>query len=425
MHQKTTDRIAVIGLGYVGLPLAVALAKHFFVTGFDINPTRIQELKEGFDRTGEISSETLRSTRLVSTTHPKDLQGHTIYIITVPTPVTTDNKPDLTPLQKASETVGNVIPRGAIVVFESTVYPGVTEDFCGPIIEKCSGFQSGIDFFLGYSPERINPGDTVHTVDKITKVIAGQTPEVVAKLAHLYGNINNNNLFIAKNIKTAEAAKVIENTQRDINIAFINDITMIVNKLGGVSIYDVLAAANTKWNFLPFQPGLVGGHCIGVDPYYLAECAEKLGHQSEIILAGRRTNENMADFVASTLSKTFSEPKKMLVLGLTFKEDIPDLRNTKVIELIRSLRKYGHQVDVHDPCALPEEAERFLGIQLQSQLQDLKEYDCVIGTVPHKGYRAFTGDTFQQLLNPNGLVADLKNIWSTIELPKGLGYWRL
>lgn len=433
MQPNTTPRIAVIGLGYVGLPLAVALARYFPVLGYDIDAKRISQLQSGFDRTHEIEEQTLKTTTLQLTHHSKQLDNHDIYIITVPTPVTTDNQPDLTPLQKASETVGKFLSPNAIVVFESTVYPGVTEEFCGPILEKHSNLTCGKDFFLGYSPERINPGDKEHTVDRITKVVSGQTAEVANTLKHVYGSMNGGNIFVAKSIKAAEAAKVIENAQRDINIAFINEIATIVNKLD-LSIYDVLEAANTKWNFLKFQPGLVGGHCIGVDPYYLAHCARQLNHEPEVILAGRRINENMGHFIASAVhEKLLKNNKKqahgpsirILVLGVTFKEDIPDLRNTKVIDVIQHLQRFGYTVDVHDAFADKEEAKKHLDLDLLTTLNLANHYDCIIGAVSHRPYVQFTLHDIQQLLNPNGLVADIKNMWRSIAFPANIEYWTL
>ncbi len=431
MKKSPTDTIVVIGLGYVGLPLAIALAKNFTVIGFDINKTRVNALSEGFDKTGEISPEALRSSTLKLTANEADISHQNVYIVTVPTPVTQENLPDLSPLERASKTVGRALGVGAIVVYESTVYPGVTEDFCGPLLELHSGLTCGQDFFLGYSPERINPGDSVHAVSKITKVISGQTPAVVTKLSHIYGSINQENLFIAKNIKTAEAAKVIENTQRDINIAFINEVAIIMHKLG-LSVYEVLDAANTKWNFLPFQPGLVGGHCIGVDPYYLAECAKQLKHSPEMILAGRQTNESMSQFLAHSIhdalqKQTDSSPaaQKILILGLTFKENVPDFRNTKVVDLMYHLRHHGYSVDIHDPCADPTEVKQCLNIDLMTRLDSLLGYDCVIGAVPHKGYQEFSTETFHRLLKPRGLIADIKRLWQDVPMPTGCFYWCL
>ncbi len=347
---------------------------------------------------------------------------------------------------------------GPIVVYESTVYPGVTEDFCSPILEKASGLKSGRDFFLGYSPERVNPGDKHHTVERITKVVSGQTPVVADLLKRIYGSINNGNIFVAANIKTAEAAKVIENAQRDINIAFVNEITTIVGKLN-LSIYDVLEAAQTKWNFLKFYPGLVGGHCIGVDPYYLAHCARTLDHEPEVILSGRRTNENMGLFIASMIDgklkviaknaenlaqktdklrtdalikeKIPSEPNikgRILVLGLTFKEDIPDLRNTKVTDVINELKIRGYQIDVHDIMADPKEAKSLLKIDLLDNLDFVSDYDCIVGAVAHKDYQNFGLQDFTRLLKPTGMIADIKYMWKslrTMELPQGISYWVL
>lgn len=435
MHFKTQPKIAIVGLGYVGLPLGVALAHYFPVTGFDIDSTRIAELNTGFDRTHEIEAAVLKATTLNMSAAPEVLNDQDVYIVTVPTPVTDQNLPDLLPLQKASETLGKFLKPNAIVVFESTVYPGVTEDFCGPILERVSGLKSGRDFYLGYSPERINPGDKKHTIDKITKIVSGQTPAVAEHLQYIYGSLNEGNIFVAQNIKTAEAAKVIENAQRDINIAFINEITTIVGKLG-LSIYDVLDAANTKWNFLNFQPGLVGGHCIGVDPYYLAHCSRAVRHEPEVILAGRRINENMGHTIATSIHERLniqklktpnppSKPTRILVLGLTFKEDIPDLRNTKVLDLIAKLKDFGYTVDVHDPLAEPKEAAKHLGITLLSNFHSAMGYDCIIGAVAHQPYLNLGATDFQKLLSPTGLIADIKNMWRNTELPKGTAYWTL
>jgi UDP-N-acetyl-D-galactosamine dehydrogenase len=300
--MKDNLRISVIGLGYVGLPLAVGLARHFGVTGFDIDPQRIAALREGHDRTGEIDAQRLRDSGLTFTDKVEALRGSDLFIVTVPTPVDQFNVPDLSPLRAASRTVGGVVQAGAIVVFESTVYPGVTEEVCGPEIEAASGLTAGTDFFLGYSPERINPGDREHTVERITKVLAGQTPETTQTLELVYGRLTDGNTFTARDIRTAEAAKVIENAQRDINIAFVNEVATIFQKLG-LSVYDVLEAAGTKWNFLPFSPGLVGGHCIGVDPYYLAHAAVSIGHHPEIILAGRRLNDSMGGYIAECVAR--------------------------------------------------------------------------------------------------------------------------
>lgn len=348
------------------------------------------------------------------------MHGADIFIVTVPTPVDSSNAPDLTPLEKASTMLGKIIKKGNIIVFESTVYPGVTEDFCGPILEKLSGLRAGKDFFLGYSPERINPGDKVHTVDKITKVVAGQTLDVEQKLAEVYGKMNGNNIFVAKSIKAAEAAKVIENTQRDINIAFMNEISLIFSKMN-ISIYDVLDAASTKWNFLKFLPGLVGGHCIGVDPYYLATASKALGHDPRMILAGRSTNESMANELADLITQRVGRPMSLLMLGLTFKENVPDLRNTKVVDLIEALKKKGHHIDVHDNCADPQEASRFFGYNLTPTLSVDTPYDGVIGAVAHDLY---CDVDFNKFLKPQGWIFDLKAIWRK-QPPKGFNYWTL
>ncbi len=430
MNANNNPKIALIGLGYVGLPLAIALAHHFSVTGFDIDEKRIAELKKGNDRTHEIEAALLKTTTIHFISNPAELHAHDVYIVTVPTPVTENYLPDLLPLQKASETIAKTLAKNAIVVYESTVYPGVTEDFCGPILEAHSGLKAGQDFYLGYSPERINPGDKLHTIDKITKVVAGQTPDVAEKLKNIYGAINDGNIFVAQNIKTAEAAKVIENAQRDINIAFINEIATIVGKLG-LSVYDVLDAANTKWNFLNFQPGLVGGHCIGVDPYYLAHCARNLEHHPEVILAGRRINETMGNTIAQAIHQKLKEidPNKnkanILVLGLTFKEDIPDLRNTKVIDVIKSLQQFGYNIDVHDPLADPHYAQKHLGVELLPNLFEASAYDCIIGAVAHQPYLKLTTTDFEKLLAPRGLIADIKNMWRNTERPEGMYYWTL
>jgi UDP-N-acetyl-D-galactosamine dehydrogenase len=420
--------ISVIGLGYVGLPLAVALARHYEVVGFDIDPDRIGAIEVGDDRTGEIERTTLLASPLTVTTDPARLAAATIHIVTVPTPVTARNEPDMHALMAACETVGRVLRPGAIVVFESTVYPGVTEDLCGPALERASGLAVGRDFFLGYSPERINPGDKVHTVDRITKVVAGQTPEIAAQLAAIYGRITSGGTFIAASIRTAEAAKAIENAQRDLNIAFINEVTMIFNRLG-LSIYDVLEASATKWNFLPFKPGLVGGHCIGVDPYYLAHCAQATGHEPEIILAGRRINDGMGAYMAREVLKALGAPglfpPRLLVLGLTFKEDVPDLRNSKVVDLIAELRQAGAEVTVHDPLADADEARALYGIDLLDRLNQASNFDGLIAAVPHEAYRYLPADAFTSLVRPGGLIADIKGIWRSRTLPDSLRRWQL
>lgn len=422
-------RIAIIGLGYVGLPLAAALSRHFEVLGFDIDDARVQELRAGRDRTGELDAEAVKNARLTVSTRETDLAGFDVYIITVPTPVDPGNRPDLSAVRSACRTVGRTLRRGAIVVLESTVYPGVTETVCGAELAAASALVCGTDFFLGYSPERINPGDRQHTVDRIVKVVAGQTPEVTAKLAKIYGAVTSGGVFTARDIRTAEAAKVIENAQRDINIAFINEVTTVFNKLG-LSIYDVLDAAQTKWNFLPFRPGLVGGHCIGIDPYYLAHCAQNVGHHPEVILTGRRTNDAMGLYIARCVARLLAQGgrsgrARVLMLGLTFKEDVPDLRNTKVIDILQELTSLGHEVDVHDPYADAEEAKAEYGLSLLGGLRDIRNYDCVIGAVAHREYARFDADTITRLLRPNGIVADVKGMWRSVDLPSGLTRWQL
>lgn len=417
-------RISVVGLGYVGLPLAVALSRQFPVVGYDISERRVAELRDGIDRTDEVAREVLRASTLRVSALDQEISGSDVFIVTVPTPVTPDNLPDLGAVLGACKTVGKRLGKGAIVVFESTVYPGVTEDICGPALEAASGLRCGIDFFLGYSPERINPGDREHTVERITKVIAGQTPAVVETLRRVYGAVNSGNVFVAKDIKTAEAAKVIENAQRDINIAFINEVTMIFQKLG-LSAHDVLDAAGTKWNFLRFTPGLVGGHCIGVDPFYLAHRAIEVGHQPEIILAGRRINDGMGAFVAQRVDERVDGKSRILVLGLTFKENVPDLRNSKVVDIITELKRLGHDVTVHDPLADPGEAAEHYGISLSPRFDDLPAFDAVVGAVAHQSYTEFRPTVFQRLVRSRGLVADVKGMWRGLALPDGLRRWEL
>ncbi len=405
-----SPRIVVVGLGYVGLPLAVALATKFETIGLDINTARIDELKAGHDRTGEIEAERLAASSLTLTADPTECAGADVYIVTVPTPIDAANRPDLTLVEKASRTVGGLLRRGdtPVVVYESTVYPGVTEEICGPILEAASGLKCGQDFFLGYSPERINPGDREHTIDRITKVIAGQTPAITEQLAHIYGSVTSGGVYRATSIRAAEAAKVIENAQRDINIAFMNEIAQIFSRMD-LSVWDVLAAANTKWNFLPFQPGLVGGHCIGVDPYYLSHRAEELGHDPRVILAGRAINDGMAGWLADRLhSLRGGKPGSVLVMGLTFKENVPDLRNSKVADVVGALGAMGHAVTVHDPHADDAEAHHEYGLTIDREAL-ARTYDLVLLAVPHRDYVAMGADRLAALVAPGGLFADLKN----------------
>ena len=412
-----TSPVTVIGLGYVGLPLAVALARQFETHGLDVDQRRIAELEQGHDRTGEIDRERMEGSTLALTSDPDACPPSAFYIVTVPTPIDGANKPDLAIVRAASRTVGGMVKRAVaaglkpVVVYESTVYPGVTEDICAPILEETSGTRCGEDFFLAYSPERINPGDREHTIDRITKVVSGQTPEVLDNVADLYGAITSGGTFRAASIKAAEAAKVIENAQRDINIAFMNEIAQIFAKLD-ISVWDVLAAAGTKWNFLPFTPGLVGGHCIGVDPYYLSHRAEELGHDPRVILAGRGVNDGMADWVAGRLHAARGEKAgRALVLGLTFKEDVPDLRNSKVADLIASLAARGHDITVHDPHADVEEARHEYGLTLDSEALD-GAYDLVLLAVPHREYLAMDDATLRAMLTEGGTLADLKGVIS-------------
>ena len=408
-----SPRVTVIGLGYVGLPLAVALARQFETCGLDVDRRRITELESGHDRTGEIEPARLEASRLALTNDPAACPPADFMIVTVPTPIDEANRPDLRIIESASRTVGAMLPaavaegRVPIVVYESTVYPGVTEDICAPILEAVSGLTCGKDFFLGYSPERINPGDREHTIDKITKVVSGQTPEVLERVAALYGAITSGGVFRAASIKAAEAAKVIENAQRDINIAFMNEIARIFSAMD-LSVWDVLAAARTKWNFLPFAPGLVGGHCIGVDPYYLSHRAEELGLDPQVILAGRGVNDGMAAWVAGQLHGVRGgKPGSVLVLGLTFKEDVPDLRNSKVADLIASLKSHGHAVEVHDPHADVAEAHHEYGLEVSGGTPS-GSHDLVLLAVPHREYLALGAATLRALVAPGGTLADLK-----------------
>ena len=412
--QKLPD-VTVIGLGYVGLPLAVALAGEFATNGLDVSQSRIDELLQGIDRTGEIEPERLQQSSLGLTCDPDACPPSEFYIVTVPTPIDVANQPDLSMVEAASRAVGRILAKQKgeanlpIVIFESTVYPGVTEDICGPILEHESGLRCGQDFLLGYSPERINPGDREHTIDKITKVVSGQTPEALDRISALYGAITSGGVFPAASIKAAEAAKVIENAQRDINIAFMNEITQIFGKMD-ISIWDVLDAARTKWNFLPFTPGLVGGHCIGVDPYYLAHQAQQMGHLPRVILSGRGVNDGMAGWVGDKLhSLVGSRQSSVLVLGATFKEDVPDIRNSKVFDLIARLQWLGHDVTVHDPVADNAETEREYGVALKTAALQHR-YDLVVLAVAHRDYREMEQSAFQTLLSEGGLLADLKGV---------------
>ena len=418
-------KIAVIGLGYVGLPLAVAFGERRPVVGFDINHTRIDELNAGKDVTREVSADELAAASgLLFCTSADDLAQCQVFIVTVPTPIDEFKRPDLTPLIKASETVGKVLKPGDIVVYESTVYPGATEEVCVPVLERVSGLRFNQDFFAGYSPERINPGDKEHRITTIMKVTSGSTPAVADEVDALYADIITAGTHKASSIKVAEAAKVIENTQRDVNIALMNELSMIFGRLG-IDTHDVLAAAGTKWNFMPFKPGLVGGHCIGVDPYYLTHKAQAIGYHPEIILAGRRVNDGMGPYVAAELVKKMIKAghtvahARVLVLGFTFKENCPDLRNTRVIDVVRELKEFGCLVDVSDPWVSSEDVEREYGIALVKAAPK-GDYDALILAVPHNEYLGMAAGDFRAYLKEGGVLFDLKGV-----LPLGAADLRL
>jgi UDP-N-acetyl-D-galactosamine dehydrogenase len=408
-------KIAVIGLGYVGLPLAVEFGKSRPVIGFDINGGRIKALRSGRDTTQEVSADELNDANHLSfTTDSADLAAASIYIVTVPTPIDSHKRPDLTPLIKASETLGRVLKRGDIVIYESTVYPGATEEDCVPVLERVSGLTFNTDFFVGYSPERINPGDKEHRLPDIRKVTSGSTPEVAEEVDQLYASIITAGTYKAESIRVAEAAKVIENTQRDLNIALVNELAIIFNKMG-IDTDAVLKAAGTKWNFLPFRPGLVGGHCIGVDPYYLTHKAEEIGYHPQVILAGRRINDGMAAYVAGRMVKAMlkrrihAEGARVLVLGLTFKENCPDLRNTRIVDMVCELEDYGIQVDIYDPWVNAEEARQEYGLDLIQTPQD-STYDGIILGVAHDQFKEMGSDLMRSLGKVDHVLYDLKNV---------------
>lgn len=412
-------KIAVIGLGYVGLPLARLFSTKYSTVGFDINQSRVEELMGGHDSTLEVEDELLQSAidnGFVCTSDIEKIKGCNFYVVTVPTPVDRNNNPDLTPLYKASETVGKVISKGDIVVYESTVYPGVTEEECIPVVERVSGLNFNEDFFAGYSPERINPGDKEHTVEKIKKVTSGSTPEIGEMVDEVYASVITAGTHLAPSIKVAEAAKVIENSQRDINIAFVNELAKIFNKMG-IDTQDVLTAAGTKWNFLPFKPGLVGGHCIGVDPYYLAQAAQRYGYNPEIILAGRRMNDSMGEYVADQVVKLMLKKgiqvlgSKVLVLGFTFKENCPDVRNTKVIDIVKTLEEYNAEVIIYDPWVNPEIAKHEYDVDVLTELPEEK-FDAVVLAVAHKKFEQLD---ISSLTNSNKVVYDVKSILENID----------
>jgi UDP-N-acetyl-D-galactosamine dehydrogenase len=408
--------VAVIGLGYVGLPLAAEFAKKRDVIGFDINATRIAELAAGQDHTLEVSAEELAAaSRLSFSSDPEALRSCNCFIVTVPTPIDNFNRPDLRPLLRASETIGKVLKKGDVVIYESTVYPGATEEDCVPVLEKISGLQLNVDFFAGYSPERINPGDKQHRLPSIRKVTSGSTPEIAEAIDALYQQIITAGTYKAPSIRVAEAAKVIENTQRDLNIALVNELALIFNRMG-IDTEEVLLAAGTKWNFLPFRPGLVGGHCIGVDPYYLTHKAQSLGYHPEIILAGRRLNDGMGGYVVSQLVKAMTRKKievngaRVLVLGLSFKENCPDLRNTRVVDIVRELQEYNIAASVYDPWASPEEAKAEYGIDLSPHPTN-GAYDGIILAVGHDEFREMGPAAVRALGKPNHVLYDLKYVF--------------
>ncbi|MBD1906694.1 nucleotide sugar dehydrogenase [Funiculus sociatus GB2-A5] len=424
------ERIAVIGLGYVGLPVALAFAKKFPNTvGFDINLEKITDLKKGIDHTGEVSADDLKLSSLKITSEAIDLEKINFFVVAVPTPIDSDKKPNLTPLIKASETIGKVLQPGSVVVYESTVYPGVTEDICAPILAKVSGLQPGIDFKLGYSPERINPGDRTHSLEKILKVVAGQDAETLERVAKVYAAIIDAGVYLAASIKVAEAAKVIENTQRDLNIALMNELALICDRLG-IRTKDVLDAAQTKWNFLPFTPGLVGGHCIGVDPYYLTTKAEQVGYHPQVILAGRRINDGMGQFLAQRLIKLLIaadvhiKGARLGILGLTFKENVSDLRNSRVPDIVTELRQFGIEPLVHDPLANPDEAQQEYGIYL-AQWYDMSDLDGLVLAVNHCYYLEMSHQQLLSGLRPGGVLMDVKSIIHPDNLPPEIHYWSL
>jgi UDP-N-acetyl-D-galactosamine dehydrogenase len=424
-------KVGVVGLGYVGLPVALAFGEVWPTVGFDVNERRVNALREFRDETGEHAAEELQaSTKLEVTTDPARLAECQFIIVAVPTPIDEAKKPDLTALRLSSESVGKHMRPGTVVVYESTVYPGATEEYCVPVLERTSGLRCGEDFFVGYSPERINPGDHEHTFKSIVKVVSGQDEDTLNIVADMYGSVVDAGVFRAGSIKVAEAAKVIENTQRDLNIALMNELAMIFDRLN-IDTRDVLAAAGTKWNFLPFTPGLVGGHCIGVDPYYLTHKAESIGYHPQVILAGRRINDNMGHFIATSLVKQMAlqgmklQGANVTVLGLTFKENVSDLRNSKVVDIVRELQEFGVTVSVHDPLGNPEQAMHEFGVPLVP-LEDLPPADAVVYAVAHDTYGELGWPGVAGLLKDSqGIVVDLKHKLQTADTPAGIHLWRL
>ncbi|MFW5453814.1 nucleotide sugar dehydrogenase [Thioalkalivibrio sulfidiphilus] len=425
-----SERIGVIGLGYVGLPVALGFAKHYPDTvGFDISERRVRTLRDGQDYTGEVTAEELKANPIRYTTDPADLKGVTFFVVTVPTPIDDNRQPDLSPVISACETVGKVLSPGAVVVFESTVYPGVTEEICGPILARVSGLEQGKDFKLGYSPERINPGDKEHTLERIVKVVSGEDAETLERVAEAYGRIVTAGIHRAPTIKVAEAAKVIENTQRDLNIALMNELALIFDRLG-IRTKDVLAAAGTKWNFLPFTPGLVGGHCIGVDPYYLTTKAKAVGYYPQAILAGRRINDGMGAYIAQRLVKILIEQDRPVkqgrvgILGLTFKENVPDLRNSRVPDIVKELRQFGIEPLIHDPLADADEARHEYDLELAS-LDAFRDLDGLIYAVPHKAYQQQGAAGLRAMMVEGGVFVDVKSAMHPEDINGKYVYWSL
>ncbi|AKQ33739.1 nucleotide sugar dehydrogenase [Candidatus Coxiella mudrowiae] len=423
-------KISVIGLGYVGLPIAVAFGRTQHVIAYDKNSARIHALKQGYDACDEVDSQQLRDCQLHFTDNPDDLAKTDFYIVAVPTPINRSNHPDLSLLLNASKTIGQYLKRGDIVVFESTVYPGATEDDCAPVLEAVSGLKFGTDFTLGYSPERINPSDKTHRFETITKVVSGSDPQTLDIVAHVYGSVVTAGIYRAPNIRTAEAAKIIENTQRDLNIALMNELAIIFQRMN-IDTQEVLAAAQTKWNFLPFRPGLVGGHCIGVDPYYLTYQAQRYGYQPEVILAGRRINDNMGKYVAKQTIKQMIhagytiKDATVAILGLTFKENCPDLRNSKVVDIIHELSDYGVKCIVHDPIADPQEAKRLYDIELKPW-EDISNVDSIIVAVAHDQFRRFSLEAYHAKLAHHSLIVDVKGLLNFKECKgNGITLWKL
>ena len=427
------EKLSLVGLGYVGMPIAVAFARKIKVVGFDLNAAKIDLYKSGVDPTNEVGDDVIKNTTVEFTADPSKLREAKFHIVAVPTPVNDDHTPDLTPVEGASRILGQNLTKGSIVVFESTVYPGVTEDICVPILEKESGLKCGVDFKIGYSPERINPGDKVHRLETITKIVSGMDEETLNEVAHIYELVVEAGVYRAESIKVAEAAKVIENSQRDINIAFMNELSIIFNKMG-IDTKSVLSAAGTKWNFLKFQPGLVGGHCIGVDPYYLTYKAEQLGYHSRIILSGRRINDDMGKYVAENLVKNLIKADipvksaKVAILGFTFKENCPDTRNTKVIDIYKELQEYGITPMVVDPAAGAAEAKRLYGITFNT-MEDIKDMDAVIVAVSHKQFLALDKEKISSLYSKahaKKVLVDIKGIFDRKEYStEDYIYWRL